>query len=313
AAPRARPPPPPTPTSLRAARSAALSTWEAAQAQLAEDAEAGASDVQLAADQTALVAARTALIEARQAVEDATLRASFGGTVTQVGIQRGDVLGGSATSAGSGGSTGGGATTSSASTTTSSTGISLATTDRFVLEATVPAADVGRLQDGLQVEITPSGVSDVVYGTVEDVARVASTDSAGAAVFAVTVEVTGRRDDLYAGTDAEASVIVSQTADVLTVSTPAVQSDDEGTYVDLVDGESVERVAVETGETYGMTTEVLAGLEEGDVVEVPGFSRPVGSGSGGEGQGQMPSFPGGGVGGEMPQPPTGGGFPGGGQ
>ena len=140
------------------------------------------------------------------------------------------------------------------------------------------AADVGELTEGLQAEITVSGVTDTVYGTVSEVARVAEVDSDRAAVFPVIVAVTGTRDDLYSGTSADATVIVQQLPDVLTVSTPALQSDGDTTYVEkVVDGVS-ERVEVETGATYGIATEVVSGLSEGDVVEVPGFTRGTGSG-----------------------------------
>lgn len=279
---------------LVASRRAALATLDAALTQQDEDQDDDASDTQLAADQTSVVAARSSLASARQAVRDATLTATIKGTVTAVGLEVGDVVG-------SGQSTGGSSSTTT-DTTTSTAAFSIVSTGTFLLDATVAAADVDQVKEGLQAELTVSGVTDTIYGTVSSVGRVATTSSAGAAVFPVTIAVTGSRDDLYAGTTADATVIVSQEPDVLTVSTQALQSDGDTTYVDqVVDGATV-RTDVEVGETYGMTTEVTSGLVEGDVVEVPGFTAG-GGGGGNTGGGQQQQFPGGGTGDF--QPPAG--------
>ena len=287
-------------STLLAQRTAAVATLDAAHTQREEDEDLDASDTQLAADQAAIVAARGAVEEAREAVRDATLRATIGGTVVSLDLARGDVVG-------AGAGSGSAASTGTATATTTTSAISIVSTDRFVVHATVAAADVATLTTGLQAEITPSGATDVVYGTVSDVGLVAEADSSGAAVFPVSVEVTGAQDGLYAGTAADVSIIVRQTAGVLTVPSRALTTSDDTTYVTrIVDGAEV-RTEVETGTAYGMSTEVLSGLAEGDVVEIPGFSRPTGGGGEDEQQ-QMPDF-----GGQMPdfggQAP-GGGFPG---
>lgn len=259
-------------TALVAARDAAASSLDAAIAQLDDDRDAGASDVQLAADQTAVVSARATLEDAEEAVEDATLRAEIAGTVTSVGIREGSTVGSTSTSS----------APDTSSTTGDSAGIAIVSTGSFVVEATVAAEDVGRLASGLQAELTVPGIDETVYGTVSDVGLVAQTNDSGAAVFPVTVAVTGEQQDLYAGVSASASIIVEQVPDVLTVASRALETEDGATYVTrLVDGDEV-RTEVETGEVYGLSTEILSGLEEGDVVLVPGFTLPEGGG-GGEG------------------------------
>ncbi|WP_240771352.1 biotin/lipoyl-binding protein [Nocardioides sp. GY 10113] len=294
---------------LVAARTAAVSSLTAAQAQLEEDQAADASDTQVAADRAAVVAARSALAQARADVADAVLCATMRGTVAAVEVGVGDSVG----------SSGGSSMGSSSSSGASGTGaVSLVSVGRYVVDATVGAAEVERVRTGLQARITVTGVDDVVYGTVAEVGAIAETSSSGAAVFPVTIEVTGTRDDLYAGTSADATITVKQTPDVLTVATRAVQSDDQGTYVDLlVDGEPV-RTPIEVGQALGMTTEVVSGVSEGDVVQVPGFAGPgggTGGGRRGTGEGgQRGGFPGGGTppdpGGDLP---AGVEFPGGGQ
>jgi len=294
-------------TALQAALTAAQSSLDAAEEQYDEDTDDDASDVQLAADQTAVVAAQADLDDAQQAVDDAVLRATIGGTVTSVGIEVGDVVGsGSSNSSSPSGST----SSSSGSSSTSSSAFSIVSAGSFIVNATVAASDVASVKAGLQAEITVSGVSDTVYGTVESVGLVAQTNNSGAAVFPVVVKVTGERDDLYAGTSATVSIVVSQKDDVLVVASRALQTDEDGTtYVDKIVGGNPVKTTVEIGETYGAQTEVVSGLAEGDTVEVPGFTMPNRSGgSGGDGQTQLPG------GGDLPSGgfPGGGSFPGGG-
>ncbi|KQW53427.1 hypothetical protein ASC77_03855 [Nocardioides sp. Root1257] len=275
---------------LVATRTAAASSLDAAQTQLDEDEDAGASDVQVAADEAAVVSARATLADARQAVTDATLRATIGGTVTSVDLSKGDTVGSGS------GSTGGADTAADSSSTDTSTGtISIVATGSYVVDATVAAADVDQLKKGLQVEIAVTGVTDTVYGTVSEVGLVAETNDSGAAVFPVTIAVTGKQKDLYAGVSATATIIVKQRDDVLTVASRALTTKDGATYATKVDGGKETEVEVKTGETYGMTTEILSGLAEGDTIVVPGFTRPTGGG-GDTGEGGQQGFPGG----EMP-------------
>ncbi|MDF1602709.1 efflux RND transporter periplasmic adaptor subunit [Nocardioides sp. YIM 152315] len=281
---------------LVATRRAAQSSYDAALAQLDEDEDAGASDVQLASDRAAIVSARASLADARRAVEDATLRASIRGTVTAVGLSKGDTVGSGAAGADAAGA---GDTTDSTSGT-----ISIVATGTYVVDATVAAADVDSLKKGLQAEVAVTGVTDTVYGTVEEVGLVAETNDSGAAAFPVTIGVTGRRKDLYAGVSATATIITRQRQGVLTVTSRALSTEDGATYATRLEDGDETRVEVETGETFGMTTEVLSGLEDGDTVVVPGFERIVGGGGDEGGQQGAPD------GGE---PPALSELPGGGQ
>ncbi|NHA02073.1 hypothetical protein G5V59_27170 [Nocardioides sp. W3-2-3] len=150
------------------------------------------------------------------------------------------------------------------------------------MDATVSSSDVEKVKKGMQAEITVSGIDETVYGTVSEVGLVAETDSSGAAAFPVTVEVTGTREDLFAGTSADLAIVTSQRADVLTVDSRALQTDGDTTYVDKVTDAATgatTKTVVATGEASGMVTEVTSGLAEGDVVKVPGFSGPGGGGN----------------------------------
>jgi len=309
-------------SALIASRTAAQASYDAALAQHATDVSARASDVQLAADSTAILSAKAQRDSAVQDVEDAVLRSTISGTVAAIDLAVGDVVGGSASGSASGsGSATSGSTMSNAasSSSTSTSAVTITSTDRFVVSATVSADDAAKVKKGMQAQITLTGASDPIYGTVSSVGLVAQTSSSGAAAFPVEIAVTGAQKSVYAGTSATATITVKQTADVLTVSSRAIRTDaaDKTTYVmKMVDGRAV-KTTVKVGTVYGATTEITSGLSDGDTVQIPGITIPAGSGSGSgsgsgnrngtmPGGGQMPDFgslPGGGA----------GGFPGGDQ
>ncbi|MFC7502244.1 efflux RND transporter periplasmic adaptor subunit [Nocardioides sp. CPCC 206347] len=270
-------------TVLRAELAAAQSSLDAAQAAQSEHLSDGSSVEQTAADEAAVVAAESSLAQAEEAVDDAVLRSTTAGTVTAVGLEVDDTVGT--------GGAGGNADTSTDTSTGTSTGtITVVSTGRFVVEASVASGDVEKVTQGLQAEVTVSGIDGTVYGTVQEVGLVAETDSNGAAVFPVTIAITDERDDLFAGTSADLAIIVSQRADVLSVDSRAVQNDGDTTYVDKVTDAATgasTRTEIEIGETNGMATEVVSGLVAGDVVVVPGFAGPGGGGGNQEMQDMM--------------------------
>lgn len=321
--------------SLIASRTAAKSALTAAQEQYETDQDSGASDVQLASDEAAVVSAEADLESARQAVKDAVLRSTISGTVTAFDIEVGDTVGSgsssSSSSSGSGDSAAGGGgsmpggtdsgsdSSSDSSSSDSSGTVTVVSTDSFVVEATVSADDAATVKKGLQATLTLNGAEEDIYGTVSTIGKVAESSSTGAAVFPVTIAVTGDVEDVYPGTSVTAAITVKQRENVLTVNSAAIQSEDDKAYVDkIVDGKAV-KTEVKIGEVYGATTEITEGLEDGDSVEMQGFTRPTGGGEGGQGgQGGQGEFPGGG---ELPSggfeggggfPGGGGGFPGGG-
>lgn len=299
-------------TSLVASRTAAAAQLAAAKTQLSTDIDAGASAVQLASDRAAIVSAQDSYDAADQAVADATLRATIAGTVTSLNLEVGDTVGSAGSSVG--GSSGASATGSdssgadAASASTSSTAaVSIVSDNSWLVVATVSSADIAQLKPGLQAQIAVTGMSETVYGTVRSVGLVAQTSSSGAAVFPVTIKVTGKRPDLFSGTSATASIIVKQMPNVLTVASRALRTSGDQTYVmKVVDGKPVKQV-VTIGDAYGPSTVITAGLASGDQVQLPGLLRlpAVGGGSGRPGgSGAVGGLTGGGF--------TGGGFTGGG-
>ena len=246
-------------TTLRSAVTTAQAAVTAAEQEL--DAVADESDTQVAAAEAQLASARTELANAEDALAAASLTAPFTGTVAAVSMAVGDVVGNGNQAQGS----------------SSTDSITLISTDVWIVKASVGSSDLARLKKGMQAQISPSGASERVFGTVSSIGIVADSSSSGStSTFPVVITVTGSPSGLYAGGSADVTLIVKQLFDVLTVPTMAISTVDGKTVVyRRVNGK---RVATEVtlGDSYGASTVVTKGLTSGDEVEVT-FARPTGT------------------------------------
>jgi multidrug efflux pump subunit AcrA (membrane-fusion protein) len=289
-------------SSLDAALTSAQAQLDAAQAQYDDDDDSDASSTQLSADSAAVAAAESSLSQAKDDLASATLRATMSGTVASVDLTVGDQVSGSSSS-GSDGSTGADNSDPSAASDTSTTSqVVLVSPRHFKVVADVAAADVTKVKKGMQAQLTPTGASEPVYGTVTVVGLVAETSSSGTATFPVTVVVTGAQTKLYAGTSATVSIITKQVTDMLAVPALALHTSGSRTYVERLVGGKQVRTTVKVGDTYGSNTEVLSGLKAGDKVVLATLKLPAGNGN------NRGNFPGGGEG-NFPSGGAGGGGP----
>jgi RND family efflux transporter MFP subunit len=281
---------------LRSAVTLAKASLTAADESLTS-ANSSASSVQIASAKAQVAQAKSNLSAARTALADATLRSTITGTVASVGISKGDTVG-SSSGSGSGSGSGSSDTTSD---------IVVISTTSWVVDASVGSADLASVKKGMQAQITPTDSTTRVFGTVQSVGIVASSDStSSSATFPVVIAVTGNPTGMYAGASATVSVIVKQVSDVLTVPTAALHSSGGKTFVYRVKNGKQVRTDVTVGATYGISTQITAGLASGDQVAVTTVARTgtgrTGTNRGGFGGG---GFGGGGFGG--PPTTTGGG------
>jgi len=271
-------------TSLKTAVTLAQANVTANQDQLTAQQNAGSSAVQIASTEAQLAAAKSKLTDAQTALAEAAMTSPIAGTVAQVNIAVGDKTGGSSGSAGSSGSSGSssssGASGASGSSSTSSTAqIVVISTTSWVVDVSVTSADLPQLKKGLQAEITPTGSTTKVFGTVKSVGIVASSSSGGSASFPVTIAVTGSPKGLYAGGAVDVAIIVKQVENVLTVPTNALHTVNGKTVVYQMTNGSQVSTPVTVGATYGPVTQILSGLKTGD--KVVGTSFRIGGATGG--------------------------------
>lgn len=231
---------------IRAARSnvwAAAARRDAAQAQL-DLLLAGATDEQIADAEAQVAQARAALEQAELSLERATLRAPFDGVVFQVNVTAGEMA-----SAGQ-------------------PAITLLDSSRFHIVVSVDEIDVGRLRQGQVAQVTLDALPDAaITGTVEHIAPVATFEG-GVVYYEVTIGLAPTDVPIRADMTANATIVVEELTDVLTIPTWVVRVDRTTgqTYVHRRVGDGFERVDVELGVRYEGLVQVLGGLSEGDEV-----------------------------------------------
>ncbi len=150
--------------------------------------------------------------------------------------------------------------------------IRMAEMSRLIFRGTVDEIDVGRLRDGLPVELKIGALPSArVDGRLANISLKARTED-NATVFPVEITITDARGAvLRAGYSANADVIVERRDSVLMIPERLVRmtGDTARVTVLLPDGRQEERL-VRLGLSDAISIEVLDGLSEGDhVVEPP--------------------------------------------
>ncbi len=262
-------------TALSDDENAAQAQLTAAQDRLSSDESSNASTSTIDSDEASVTSAESSLSTAQTNLNDASLTSTIAGTVASVDLTVGQQI--SAT--GSGGSGGSGAAASGASaaassdtgstgsdTSSSSGQIVVVGTDSYIVNATVDDTEIGQIADGDQVDITPTGDTTPVYGTVGSISLIGS-ESSGVTTFPVVIDVTGNPPNLYAGATADVSIIVKQLNDVTEVPTGAISygTNGQATVTKVVNGNhtvtDVTVGAAENGET-----QITSGVKPGDKV-----------------------------------------------
>jgi multidrug efflux pump subunit AcrA (membrane-fusion protein) len=298
-----------------------------ATAQAKVDATNGADATQTAADQAALTAANNQLSSAQSQTAEATMKSPIDGVVATVNLVKGQTVsassssGSSATSgastsggtgtgtgAGSGGAAGTGAGTSSTSSSTTTAQILVISTNSWIANATVDATSVGLISKDDQAQLTVTGSTATVYGTVSSIGLVSSSTSTTAS-YPVVVAVTGSPSGLHDGAGVTAALIYKQLNDVVVVPSTALHRTSSGsTYVEQITNGKTVQTTVKVGVASTGQTQITSGLKAGDQIVVPvlptNTRRPGTTGTTNGGGAPGGGFPGGGF--------PGGGFPGGG-
>jgi macrolide-specific efflux system membrane fusion protein len=260
---------------LRIDLEAAEAAVTAAKSQLSDDEDSDAADAALRSDEANLRSMRASLAQAKEALADATLRSTISGTVASVDLAVGDQVSGSSSPASSD-------SAADSSTPSSSAQIVVISTDEFVVNASVGSSDLASVTKGLQAEITPTGATEAIFGTVSSVGMVAESSTSGSSTFPVVIDVTGKVSDVYAGSSAAVSIVVKQLQNVLTVPTAAVSSSNGASTVTVVKNGKQHKTKVTLGVVYGQQTQILKGISAGDQVLVTTV-RPRSTTTGGNG------------------------------
>ena len=216
------------------------------------------SNVQSA--QNSLNNAETALATAQSNLDNAVIKATVAGVVTTISALPGENV-------------------SSASTTGF---IVIANTGSMALHGTIGEADVVKLKLGQVATVTVDAI-----GTAKMTGKVTSLDpvatiAQGVPVYGVDVTIDLPSQSVKPGMSGTANVIIASSQNALTVPNLAVKTANGRRYLTVMK----EGQQVDTDVTFGLSndtvTEVLTGVQEGDVVVLP---QPRAAASGGANRG----------------------------
>jgi len=228
----------PTNDEIAAARSAVVQA-EATLARLQE----GPQEEDLLLAQLQVQQAQVGLDQARHQLEGTELRAPHDGNVTLVGIKQGELAGGQPA-------------------------FVLTDLSEYHLEVVVDEIDIGRVAVGQPVTVTLDALpGETLSGEVTQIADMAVPEAVVVS-YQVTVRLAPTGAPLRAGMTANVDLVIERREDVLLVPNRLIRIDRSTgrMYVDKVVGGQVFPVEIQTGLRDETHSEILAGLQEGDVV-----------------------------------------------
>jgi HlyD family secretion protein len=150
------------------------------------------------------------------------------------------------------------------------------------VDALVDELDIFRVQLGNPVEITLDALPDVVInGSISAINPVGSTIN-GLVKYTVTISIDKTSTQLYFGSTANVSIMVSEPQDRQAVPLSAIKNDSEGEYVlrQNPDG-STERVNIQSYEIIEDLVIVTGSLKTGDTLQLTVPTESINAGPGG--------------------------------
>jgi HlyD family secretion protein len=156
----------------------------------------------------------------------------------------------------------------------------LADVDKMIFEGKVDESEVGKIKEGLPLEITVGALPDKTFNADLDYIAPKGVDENGAIQF----EIKGTMKHLdttttfiRAGLSANASIILAKAENVLTIKEALVQFDPktQKPFVEVMVGDQkFERRDIELGVSDGIDVEVKSGVSENDNIKVWNQLKP---------------------------------------
>jgi len=136
----------------------------------------------------------------------------------------------------------------------------------------VDEADIGKVHLGLPARVYVESYPDEPFKAELTHISPLGREEEEIINFEIRATIEDPEDRLRVGMSADAELILEEHDDVLVIPEGAIIYEDEKTYVNIQDDsvpEGVRKIEITKGITDGLRTEVLSGLEEGQVVVLP--------------------------------------------
>jgi HlyD family secretion protein len=228
----------PSEAELAAARSAIVQA-EAGLARLQE----GVSDQDLLLAQLQVEQAQLSLDQARYQLQGTILTAPHNGTITVVGVKEGELSGGQPA-------------------------FVLTDLSEYHIDVTVDEIDIGRVAPGQPVTVTLEALPDnTLTGQVDKIAETAQLDS-GVVTYKVNIRLQPTDAPLRVGMTSNVDIVTERRENALLVPNRFIRVDRTTgqAFVDILAGEEIRPTEIQIGLRDETFSEVLAGLDQGEVV-----------------------------------------------
>ena len=154
-----------------------------------------------------------------------------------------------------------------------STGTTIATVaniDDMIFEGRVDEADVGKLKEGMPIEITIGALPDEKFTGKLYFISPSGVEENGVVQFEIKATVDLKTESFVrAGYSANAEVVTENRKNILALKESEIQYDEKGSpFVEIKNGENWEKKNVRLGASDGVNVEILGGLKEGDEVKI---------------------------------------------
>jgi len=228
----------PSAAELAAAQSA-ITQAKAAMARL----EAGVAEEDLLLAQLQVKQAQLSLEQAKHQLEGTTLTAPHDGVITLVGIRPGELTGGQPA-------------------------FVLTDLSRYHLDVYIDEIDIGQVAVSQPVTVTLDALpGDVLTGRLDQIAEVASLDS-GVVTYKATIHLVPGDVALRVGMTANVDILTELRQGALLVPNRFIRMDRTTgqAFVDRLSGDQIQPTEIQIGLRNENSSEVLAGMNEGDVI-----------------------------------------------
>lgn len=140
----------------------------------------------------------------------------------------------------------------------------LQNTDHVDVNVNVSKYDYDKIEKNQKAEITLAG--ETYQGTVREISHIASQNEKGASQISVKVKFDHPDENVFLGVDAKVTIQAKKAEDVIVLPAEVVNIGKEGSFCYVLEEGVVTRKSVTTGLSSDDYTEILSGIDEGEMV-----------------------------------------------
>ena len=148
---------------------------------------------------------------------------------------------------------------------------SFADVNKLIFEVKIDESDVGKIKEGLPLEITVGAVENTTFDAVLDYIAPKGVLENGAIQFEIKGTL-NKQDSVFVrvGLSANASIILAKVDSVLSIKEALVQFDKEtkAPFVEIKNGDGFDRKDITLGVSDGIHVEIKDGISKEDAIKV---------------------------------------------